>query len=67
LAHGLEGQGSMIHRLHTFLRDDSGQDLVEYGLVMLLIAIVAVSGLEVVGTTIDSVFWDYIATTFGSL
>jgi Flp pilus assembly pilin Flp len=41
------------------LRDD-GQDLLEYGLLMALIAIVAIAGVTSVGATIQSVFWNSI-------
>jgi len=38
------------------LRDD-GQDLLEYALLMALIAIVAMVGVNSVGQTIQNVFW----------
>jgi Flp pilus assembly pilin Flp len=38
------------------LRDD-GQDLLEYALLMALIAIVAMVGVTSVGQTIQNVFW----------
>jgi Flp pilus assembly pilin Flp len=40
---------------------DSGQDLVEYALLVALIVVVAVSAVTQVGTTIKTVFWDAIA------
>jgi pilus assembly protein Flp/PilA len=43
------------------LRDDSGQDLLEYALLVALIALVAVGAVTTVGTTINTVFWSYIA------
>ena len=45
------------------LRDESGQDLMEYGLLMFLIAVVALAAVRTVGSTISTVFWDYIATS----
>jgi Flp pilus assembly pilin Flp len=41
------------------LRDD-GQDLLEYGLLMALIAMVAIVGVTSVGETIQTVFWNGI-------
>ncbi len=35
--------------LSAMLRDDSGQGLVEYSLILLLVAIVAITALTVVG------------------
>jgi len=43
------------------LDDDSGQDLLEYALLVALIALVAVGAVTTVGTTINTVFWSYIA------
>ena len=44
-----------------FKRDDDGQDLLEYGLLMALIAIVAMGAITALGTTIFNVFWAAIA------
>ena len=40
---------------------DDGQDLLEYGLLMALIAIVAMGAISALGTTILNVFWSAIA------
>jgi Flp pilus assembly pilin Flp len=40
--------------------EDQGQDLVEYGLLAALIAIVAIVGVTTVGNTIFTVFWSGI-------
>ncbi len=45
------------------VRED-GQDLLEYGLLMVLIAIAALAAVSTVGRTIDSVFWQSIAQNF---
>lgn len=50
--------------LRRLVLHDSGQDLMEYGLLMFLIAIVAVTGVSALGSKIHSVFWSYIATNF---
>jgi Flp pilus assembly pilin Flp len=44
-----------------FMRRDDGQDLVEYGLLMALIAVMALAAVNSVGTTINNVFWTTIA------
>ncbi len=45
-------------------RGDLGQDLVEYGLLAGLIAVVAVSAVSVLGQQINQVFWQTIAASF---
>jgi len=50
---------TMIRRM--VLRDD-GQDLLEYGLLAALIAVVAMAGITAVGNTIFTVFWQSIGT-----
>jgi Flp pilus assembly pilin Flp len=47
--------------LRRFCRDESGQDLIEYALLIGLVALVAVSAVSQVGTTILNVFWQVIA------
>ena len=42
------------------LRDD-GQDLIEYGLLAALIAVVAMAGVTTLGNTAYTVFWGTIA------
>ena len=48
----------------TFRRSDEGQDLLEYGLLMALIAIFAIGAVSVLGVTISNVFWNTIAASF---
>lgn len=45
-------------------RSDDGQDLLEYGLLAALIAIVALGAVTTVGNTIHNVFWQAIANNF---
>jgi Flp pilus assembly pilin Flp len=40
--------------------DDDGQDLLEYGLLAVLIAVVVMAGVTTVGQTIHTVFWQVI-------
>ena len=44
-----------------FCRRDDGQDLVEYGMLAMLIALAAVVAVASVGDTILNVFWNAIA------
>jgi pilus assembly protein Flp/PilA len=57
-----------MHRLFAavgrFVRCEDGQDLLEYGLLAVLIAIVAIGAVTTLGTTIQSVFWTPIAAAF---
>ena len=47
-----------------FRRPEEGQDLLEYGLLMALIAIIAMGAVASLGQTITSVFWTAIANNF---
>jgi Flp pilus assembly pilin Flp len=42
--------GRLVHR-------DKGQDLLEYGLLAALIAVVAMAGISAVGDMLYNVFW----------
>lgn len=47
-----------------FRRNEDGQDLLEYGLLMALIAIFALGAVSMLGNTIQTVFWSAIANNF---
>jgi Flp pilus assembly pilin Flp len=47
-----------------FRRSEDGQDLLEYGLLMALIAVFAIGAVGMLGNTITSVFWSAIASSF---
>ena len=47
-----------------FRRSEEGQDLLEYGLLAALIAILALGAVTTVGNTINTVFWTAIASNF---
>ena len=53
-----------MHRLSTLfsrlLRDDSGQDLIEYALLATFVSLVAIAGATLLGTALDN--W-YTAVT----
>ena len=47
-----------------FRKSEDGQDLLEYGLLMALVAILAMGAVSMVGQTINNVFWSAIANNF---
>jgi pilus assembly protein Flp/PilA len=47
---------NLITRLRKLLRNDSGQDLLEYALLVALIALVAVGAITTTGTNVSSIF-----------
>ncbi len=47
--------------LHPRVRDDHGQDLIEYALLVSLIVIVAIAAVKNLGDTVSTVLWDVIA------
>ena len=46
------------------VRNDDGQDLIEYGLLSIFIAVALVISVRSLGNTINTVLWEYIAQTF---
>lgn len=42
--------------LSTLRRDDEGQGLVEYGLILMLVSIVSIAALGVLGVTINGLY-----------
>jgi pilus assembly protein Flp/PilA len=54
----------VIAWLSQFDREEEGQGLVEYALIIVLVSIVAMIGLAALGTRIDGVF-DEITTALG--
>ena len=49
--------------VNRLVRTEDGQDLLEYGMIVVLIAIGAVVAVERVGSTINSILWQTIAAT----
>ena len=47
--------------LQSIRRCDHGQDLIEYALLVGLVALLAVTAITQVGATINTVFWSVIA------
>ncbi len=50
----------MTAAIRRLVRRDDGQDLLEYGLLVALIALVCLAGVTTVGSTISTVFWNGI-------
>jgi Flp pilus assembly pilin Flp len=46
-----------------FSRSEEGQDLLEYSLLVALIALFAIGAVTTVGNTIQTVFWSTIAAS----
>ncbi len=47
--------------------EESGQDLLEYALLVALIVLVAIGAVATVGTTINTVFWSYISGVMSAI
>jgi pilus assembly protein Flp/PilA len=56
---------NLIARLRTLRRNDSGQDLLEYALLVALIALVAIGAITTTGQGVSTVFTD-ISTQLGA-
>jgi Flp pilus assembly pilin Flp len=54
----------VLPAIARLVRADEGQDLLEYGLLAVLIAVVAMVGITTLGQTVHSVFWQAIADAF---
>jgi Flp pilus assembly pilin Flp len=50
----------MMTAIGSLVLRDKGQDLLEYGLLAALIAIVTMAGIGMVGNTLYTVFWSSI-------
>jgi pilus assembly protein Flp/PilA len=48
----------IINRLRALVRGESGQDLLEYALLVALIALVAVGAVEIAGDGVNTIFTD---------
>jgi pilus assembly protein Flp/PilA len=47
---------NLITRLRAFGRNTEGQDLLEYALLVALIALVAIAAVTLTGTKVDAIF-----------
>jgi Flp pilus assembly pilin Flp len=46
----------LLNQLRTFAKDESGQDLLEYALLVALIALVAFGAVAAAGTQVNTIF-----------
>ncbi|MFY9632973.1 MAG: Flp family type IVb pilin [Candidatus Cybelea sp.] len=46
----------MLKTLKSMIRDDEGATMVEYGLLVALIALVAIVGVRALGTSVSTLF-----------
>lgn len=51
----------LAHIVGSFWRDEEGQDLLEYALLVALIALVAVGGVTAAGVKVDEIFQAIVA------
>jgi pilus assembly protein Flp/PilA len=52
----LEDLMELVNRLRAFVVAEDGQDLLEYALLVALIALVAVGAITAAGTSVNSIF-----------
>ena len=52
---------ALVNLVNSIRRTDEGQDLLEYALLVALIAIVAVGAVTAAGTTVEGIFQDIAA------
>jgi pilus assembly protein Flp/PilA len=48
----------MLKKMNELIRNESGQGMVEYGLIIALVAVVAIVGLGLLGGGLDDIFTD---------
>ena len=53
---------NILVKVQDLLKNEEGQDLVEYGLVVALVAFGAVAAMKLLGTEISTVFSDITST-----
>ena len=58
---------TLLNVLRSFLRQDNGQDLLEYAMLIALISIFAMGAVSTVGDTINGVFWEAISAATDNL
>jgi Flp pilus assembly pilin Flp len=55
---------ALVHNL--VFRRDEGQDLMEYGLLVALIAILVIGVATTIGTTVNNAFWETFSSVIAS-
>jgi Flp pilus assembly pilin Flp len=49
---------TLVNRVRSFVNDESGQDLLEYALLVALIALVAFGAVQLAGGEVNRIFTD---------
>ncbi len=57
---------TLINQLRQFAKDESGQDLLEYALLVALIALVAFGAVQAAGGSVSTIF-NNIASKLGNV
>ena len=52
---------NFIHHVRAFIKNDEGQDLLEYALLVALIALVAVGAVTAAGGSVNTIFTNVAA------
>ena len=58
---------TLLNELRRLFRQDDGQDLLEYAMLIALISIFAMGAVSTVGDTINGVFWEAISAATDNL
>ena len=61
-----ERDNTMMPMIKKFFRDEEGQDLVEYALLLVFIALAAIAVLPTLGSAVNNVFSRSASTLSGS-
>lgn len=56
----------MLELMKRFIRDEEGQDLVEYALLLVFLALAAITVLPTLGNAVNNVFSQSASTLGGS-
>ena len=56
---------SLMHFVHRLVRDEEGQDLIEYALLATFVALVAIAGATALGTALNN-WYTAVATKVDS-
>lgn len=55
----------MVNFIGRFVRDEEGQDLVEYAMLLAFIALIAIAGVRTLGSTVNR-FFSNVATSLNA-
>ena len=58
---------TLLNKALGLLRQDGGQDLLEYAMLVALISLLAAGAVTSVGETINGVFWEAISAATANL